>query len=114
MLSGSDAAMTGDIIADVKPPVSRIAVAVLTVMIAAASMAVRLFWIERVNPDIDPKGWGAVPFAVLFGLGVSVVVVLAWANRHRWRIVLKPNKGRIIGAYVLGFLTPFAVFSWLP
>jgi hypothetical protein len=42
------------------------------------------------------------------------VIVLAWANRHRWGIVLKPNKGRIIGAFVLAALTPFIVFTWVP
>lgn len=55
-----------------------------------------------------------MPFAVLFGLGVAVVLGLAWANRHRWRVVLHPNWGRAIGAYVLAVVTPFAVFSWMP
>jgi hypothetical protein len=67
ILNGSEAVMTEVIVADVKPRVSRFAVAMLTLMTAAVSMTVRILWIERFNQEIDPKGWGAVPFAAVLG-----------------------------------------------
>jgi hypothetical protein len=97
-----------------KPRVSLIAVGVLTLLIAAVCMGLRLWWIEPLYPKIEPKGAALVPFAVLFGMGVAVVLGLAWANRHRWRVVLHPNWGRVIGAVVLVAVTPVALFDWVP
>lgn len=97
-----------------KPKVSLIALGALTALIAAACMALRLSWIEPATPEIEPKGLLALPFAVLFGLGVAVVICLAHANRHRLYVVLHPNRGRIIGASALAFVTPWGVSSWMP
>ena len=58
-----------------------------------------------------PEGLAALPFVVLLALGGAVVIGLAWANRHRMRAVLWPNRGRVIGALVLGFATPVAVLA---
>lgn len=77
-------------------------------------MALRLGWIERANPEIVPKGWAVLPFAGVLALGLAVVIGLAWANKGRWRGVLRPNRGRVIGALVLGFVTPFGVINWGP
>ena len=97
-----------------KPKVSLIAVGVLALLIAAVCMGLRLWWIEPQYPKIVPKGVAVLPFAGLFGFGVAVVLGLAWANRKRWRVVLYPNRGRVIGALALAFVTPFVVFSWAP
>ena len=103
-----------DVAPSPKPRVSPAAIGVLTAIIAAICMAVRLWWVEPMPAPVQPKEWMALPFAVAFGFGVAVVLSLAWANRHRWRVVLYPNRGRVIGAYALACVTPFAVFDWLP
>lgn len=61
-----------------------------------------------------PQGWAILPFAIFLGLGLAVLTGLAMANRARIRAVLRPSRGRVIGALILGFLTPFAVYDWLP
>lgn len=55
-----------------------------------------------------------MPFAALLALGIAVLMGLAMANRHRWRAVLRPTRGRVIGALALAFLTPFVVINWGP
>ncbi len=97
-----------------KPTVSIAGVGAVAATIAAVCMVVRVVWIEPLPASVQPKGWMALPFALLFGLGVAAVLCLAWANRKRWRVVLHPNRGRIIGAVALTAVTPFAVFSWMP
>ena len=56
----------------------------------------------------------AVPFALVLAYGIATLVVLFGVNRHRLRRVFRPNLGRVIGAVALAFVTPLAVFDWLP
>lgn len=56
----------------------------------------------------------AVPFALVLAYGVAVIAVLFWGNRRRLRRVLRWNRGRVIGAAALAFVTPIAVFDWVP
>ena len=56
----------------------------------------------------------AVPFALVLAYGVAVIAVLFWVNAHRLRRVLRWNLGRVMGALALAFVTPVAVFDWLP
>ncbi len=86
----------------------------MTLVIAAVCMGLRLWWIEPRNPKIEPKGMLFLPFAALIGMGVAVVLCLAWANWHRRRVVFHPNRGRIIGAVVLAAVTPVGVIAGLP
>lgn len=89
-------------------------VLVLTAALTAGLMVLRLGWIEPARPEIDPQGWAALPFAALLALGLAVFVLLAFVNRGRWRAVLRPSRGRVIGALVLGFVTPATVINWGP
>ncbi len=109
-----------------RPRLSGWLVAGLTVGLAAVLMAVRVAWVEpwlraagtRVNgrlvTEVKPEGLAALPFAALLALGLAVLIGLAVANRHRWRAILRPNRGRVIGALVLAYLTPVAIYSWGP
>jgi hypothetical protein len=97
-----------------KPPVPLLRLALLTATLTLAVYLLRIWWVEPVSPDIDPKGLRVLPFAAIFAFGLSVVITLALANRHRWRVVLWWNAGRIIGALVLAFVTPLVVYGWLP
>jgi hypothetical protein len=83
-------------------------------MIFALTFAARLLWLEPTFPRIKPNGISAVPFAAIFALGFALLLTLAHTNRDRLRAVLRPSRGRIIGAVVLALLTPIAVFSWVP
>lgn len=103
-----------DVAVAAKPQVSLQLLAALTVLFALAVFILRLWVIEALNPAIDPKGIAALPSAAVFAFGLALVITLAVANRHRWRAVLHPNRGRIIGAAVLAFVTPVVVFSWIP
>jgi len=110
----------------VKPRLSGRLVAGLTVGLTVVLMGLRLQWVEpwlrvpgrRINgqpvAEVVPEGLGALPFAAGLALGLAVVLGPAWANRERWRAVLRPNRGRVIGALILGFVTPVAVYSWTP
>lgn len=97
-----------------KPKVSLVAVGVMTLVTAAVCMGLRLWWIEPLYPEVVPKGVAVLPFAVLFGMGVAVVLCLARANWHRRRVVFHPNRGRIIGAVVLAAVTPVGVIAGVP
>ena len=55
-----------------------------------------------------------VPFALVLAYGIATSAVLFWANRHRMRGVLRLNRGRVVGALALAFVTPIAVFDWVP
>jgi hypothetical protein len=101
-------------LAPTKPHVSVPLLFALTVLICVITFAARLWWIEPTFPRIVPKGFAALPFAAVFAFGLALVITLGVANRHRWRAVLHPNRGRIIGAAVLAFVTPVVVFSWVP
>ncbi len=77
----------------------------------------------RVAP-IDPtKGippWGKLPLwiatlaSVFVALAVGMLLSLAISNFKRWRVVLHPNRGRVWGAITLSFLTPWAIFAYIP
>lgn len=97
-----------------RPRLSGPLVAGLTGALTAALMGARLTWIEKASPEIAPKAWAALPFATLLGLGMAVVIGLVLANRQRWRAVLRPSRGRVIGALVLTFVTPVVVINWGP
>lgn len=97
-----------------KPPIPLLRLAHLTAALTLAVFVLRIVLIEPWNTAIVPKGLAVLPFAALFAFGLSVVIALAIANRHRWRVVFWHNPGRIIGALALAFVTPVAVFSWLP
>ncbi|MES2432313.1 MAG: hypothetical protein V4586_00630 [Pseudomonadota bacterium] len=56
----------------------------------------------------------AMPFALVLAYGVAVIGVLFCGNMHRLRRVLRWNLGRVIGAAALAFVTPVAVFDWVP
>lgn len=100
-------------IAPKKPDVPVVWVLALALAICGMAFAARVTLVQPSVPDIVPKGLATLPFAAIFGLGLSVVITLAVANRHRWRAVLRPNPGRIIGALVLVFVTPIVVFDWV-
>ena len=93
-----------------RPKVSLVSVGILTLLVSGASLAIRTLWMK----EIKPQGAVVLPFALLFGLSVAVVLSLAWANRHRWRAVLRPSKGRVIGAVVLAGFTAFGLINWVP
>gem|GEM_PF-1202860 len=109
-----------------RPRLSGRLVAGWTVGLTAALMVLRLQWVEpwlraqgrlingRPIVEVVPEGLGALPFAGVLAFGLAVVIGLAWANCKRWRAVLRPNRGRVIGALILGFVTPVAVYSWTP
>lgn len=98
----------------------------LAVGLTAALMVLRLEWVEpwlrapgrqlygRPIGELQPVGLVALPFAAILALGLAVVIGLAWANRKRWRAILRPNRGRVIGALALAYLTPVAIYSWWP
>jgi hypothetical protein len=97
-----------------KPPIPFPRLAGLTVAIAAIVTLLRVWLIEPSTPAITPKGLAALPFAVVFAFGLSVVITLAYSNRHRWGTVLRRSTGRVVGAVTLAFLTPLFVYDWLP
>ncbi len=90
----------------------------LTLMIWAAYM----FWRRPVLIAQDhnyylehvPTATTAIPFAAILALGLSALAILFAANRTRLWVVLRPNKGRLIGSLILTTITPFAVFNWVP
>jgi hypothetical protein len=103
-----------EVTAPAKPPIPLLQLAILTAALTLAVFVLRIVLIEPWNTAIVPKGLAVLPFAALFAFGLSVVITLAVANRHRWRVVLRPNRGRVIGAIALALVTPLAIFSWLP
>ena len=100
--------------AEAKPRLSVGLTAALTLGLTAALMALRLGWIEPANPTMMPKGWAATPLAVMLALGMAVVIGLAWTNRGRLRAVLRPSRGRVIGAIVLALPTQVLHMLWIP
>ena len=72
----------------------------------------------NLTSDIPPEGklplWIAIIASLLASLALGVVFSLGLSNRRRWRIVFHPNRGRIIGAVILSFLTPLQIFSYVP
>lgn len=97
-----------------KPRLSAPLVCVLALPLLLVLSAIHRISIAPRTPKIVPQGWAAMPFLVLLALGLAVLIGLAVANRGRFRAVLHPNRGRVIGALVMGFVTPIAVYSWLP
>lgn len=61
-----------------------------------------------------PTPFTILPAVAFFSLGVATLISLFTHNRQRLRAVLRPTKGRVIGAIILGFLTPIVVFNWVP
>lgn len=97
-----------------KPRLSAPLVCGLALPLMLVLLAIHQFSIVPRAPKIVPQGWVALPFLGVLALGLAVLIGLAVANRARMRAVLRPNLGRLIGALVLGFVTPVAVFDWLP
>jgi hypothetical protein len=64
--------------------------------------------------DHVPTALTAIPFAAILALGLSAVAILFAANRSRLWVVLRPNRGRLIGCLVLATVTPVVVFNWVP
>jgi len=85
-------------------------------LIWAAYVSMRLWRLSRLaqNNDFVASRLAAIPLAIVIGLALGVLVSLFWHNRHRLRAVFRPNLGRIIGAVILGFLTPIFALQWLP
>lgn len=99
---------------DAKPPVSRLTVAVITLVTTGLAMAVRITYVQPMKPLIAPAGWDALPFAVIFGFGVGVILALARANRDRWSTVMRSSRGKVIGAVILAAVTPVVIDGWVP
>lgn len=97
-----------------KPRLSAPLVWGLTLALSLVLLSTHRVSILPRNPDIVPQGWAALPFLVLLALGLAVLIGLAVANRGRFRAVLRPNRGRVVAALAMGFVTPIAVYSWLP
>lgn len=97
-----------------KPHLSAPLVLGVTGLLLPCLLTVHRVSIVSRTPRIVPQGWAALPFLLLLALGLGVLIGLMRANRARMQAVLRPNRGRVIGALVLGFVTPFAVFDWLP
>ncbi len=54
-----------------------------------------------------------LPSAVL-AVGLALIITLLRWNWRRWRAVLRPNIGRIIGAVALFAVTSLVITDWLP
>ncbi len=90
----------------------------LTLVIWAAYMVWRrpvlIAQVDNYYLEHVPNGLTALPFAAILALGLSAVAILFVANKSRLWVVLRPNRGRLIGSLVLATVTPFAVFNWVP
>jgi hypothetical protein len=90
----------------------------LTLLIWAAYMIWRrpilIAQVDNYYLEHVPTALTAIPFAAILALGLSAVAILFAANRTRLWVVLRPNRGRLIGSLILTTITPFAVFNWVP
>lgn len=95
------------------------------VLIAAPVLVALMVWainarVAPVDPikGIPPEGklplWIATLACILVAVAVGVLLSLTVSNLKRWRVVLHPNRGRILGAAILSFLTPGVIFSYVP
>ncbi|WP_242110100.1 hypothetical protein [Aliiroseovarius subalbicans] len=67
------------------------------------------------NTSADPLALPVVLcLSALLAGALASLVSLFTSNRHRLRAVLRPSLGRVSAAFVMGMLTPFAVFSGIP
>ncbi len=95
------------------------------VLIAVPVSVAMLVWainarVAPVDPikGIPPEGklplWVATLACIIVALAIGMLSSLAISNFKRWRVVLHPNLGRVLGAVALSFLTPLAVFTYIP
>lgn len=104
---------------DAKITLRRAALIALPVFIAVLIWAInaRVAPVDA-NSGNPPKGklplWIAIIASGFIALMVGAVVSLIISNFRRWRVVLHPNLGRIIGAIILWVLMPILVFSYVP
>ena len=96
-------------------------IAITTALLGVPVWLAYVFWrlpVMRAEPDYYhqyiPTALTILPAVVFFSLGLATLICLFTQNRRRLRTVLRPTKGRIIGALILGFLTPLVVFNWTP
>lgn len=104
---------------DVNITLRRAAYIALPTFIAVLLWAInaRVAPIDAVSGN-PPKGklplWIAIIASGFTALMVGAIVSLIISNFRRWRVVLYPNRGRVLGAIILWALTPVAVFSYMP
>jgi len=95
------------------------------VLIAVPIFIGLLIWavnarVAPVDPALDhpPKGklplWIATLACIFAALTVGMISALTISNFRRWRVVLHPNLGRVLGAIALSLLTPLFIFSYIP
>ncbi len=58
--------------------------------------------------------WVAIATSGIAAMMAGAVLSLAISNYRRWRVVLHPNLGRVLGTLTLWFLTPLTIFAYVP
>ncbi len=107
---------------DIEParPLDRTKVRLGAIVLTILLWGIYVLWRYPLIPDqvhglmYRASPWVAVLLCIVPAYGLAVLVELIRANRHRLRALLRPNTGRILGAVALAFVTPVAVFGWLP
>jgi hypothetical protein len=61
-----------------------------------------------------PNWWSCLPFSLTLGYALALLITLFRCNLHRMRAVLRPNIGRLVGSFILAFITPFGFFGISP
>lgn len=62
----------------------------------------------------NPSPIVAVGLGWIVALALSLQITLFRRNRSRLRAVLRPTIGRVLAAALIGGLTPFIIFDWIP
>lgn len=58
--------------------------------------------------------WVAIITSGIVALMAGTIGALIISNFRRWRVVLHPNLGRILGALTLWILMPVTIFAYIP